>query len=372
MHTYKFNNLFLGTASKKYLKFALKEIKKVDPDFRKIDSFPDGVFSFGIKRDKEDFIKALLDIKPVYLRHVQPIDLLIPLVDVQRTPEAVVENISPFFEEIKPGEKISVQARRIPGNYDYTLFGIKQAVDRYISDNNIGIPTVKNPDKTISVFVTDSTKIDYTKSITYNLQKDFAPPSFWGGFILAGISSPCENLCEWSGGIVRFAKDDDQISRAEFKLLEAFELFNIEAKIGGKALDLGAAPGGWSKVLMEKGYYVTAVDRAVLDSTISRYKRIRFVQKDARHFRGEKDTFDIVTCDINGEPVQAAKAVIGTASSLKKGAILVMTVKLSGKNFEKTIEKSLKILKNYFSIERIRQLYHNRDEVTIFAKHNTM
>ncbi len=367
MHTYLYNNIFLGTTSKKYIKHAMDELKNAAPDIKRIDSYPEGIFSFAIKKDKDTFISHVIEGKPVYLRHIHPVDMLIPILDPGNTPDIVLEGILPLIAGIEPGKKVAVQARRIPGNYDWTLFSIKKAIDEYFTGKTGIIPTVKNPDLILSIFITDSSRIDYQKSLNYNLQQDFAPPSFWNGFILAGLSTPRQNLCEWSGGIVRFAKEDDQVSRAEFKLLEAFEIFRIETKPNGHALDLGASPGGWTRVLAEAGYRVTAVDRAPLEPAISGKNNVRYIQRDARHFRDDKDVYDIVTCDINGDPIQAARALVGSAPSVKKGSPLIMTVKLSGKSPDKIIDKTLKTLKEAFSVERLRQLYHNRDEITIYG-----
>lgn len=345
----------------------MDELKNAAPDIKKIDNYPEGIFSFAIKENKDAFISRIISEKPVYLRHIHPVDILIPILDPRSTPDTVLEGVIPLIGKIQSGKKVAVQARRIPGNYDWTLFSIKKAIDEYLTGNTGIIPAVKQPDLIISIFITDSSRIDYQKSINYNIQQDFAPPSFWNGFILAGISTPRENLCEWSGGIVRFAKEDDQVSRAEFKLLEAFEVFGIKIRPNSSALDLGASPGGWTRVLAEAGCRVTAVDRAPLDPSISGKNNVRYIQRDARHFRDEKDVYDIVTCDINGDPIQAARALTGTAPSIRKGSPLIMTVKLSGKSQDKIIEKTVKTLKEAFSIERIRQLYHNRDEITVYA-----
>lgn len=53
---------------------------------------------------------------------------------------------------------------------------------------------------------------------------------------------------------------------AEFKLLEALEVFGIVLPSHGVALDLAAAPGGWTRVLRRAGEYVTAIDPGELDA----------------------------------------------------------------------------------------------------------
>ena len=55
------------------------------------------------------------------------------------------------------------------------------------------------------------------------------------------------------------AKRQGWRSRAAFKLADLDERFKILKK-GGRVLDLGAAPGGWTQVAVERGARVVAVD----------------------------------------------------------------------------------------------------------------
>lgn len=48
-----------------------------------------------------------------------------------------------------------------------------------------------------------------------------------GNALYAGVSRPEENLSGWNGGAIRFRKEDGQISRAKFKLMEAEKEFAI-------------------------------------------------------------------------------------------------------------------------------------------------
>ena len=60
----------------------------------------------------------------------------------------------------------------------------------------------------------------------------------------------------------RFAREEGQVSRAEFKLLEAIELFGVAVREHGVALDLGASPGGWTRVLRRLGPRFVVLARA--------------------------------------------------------------------------------------------------------------
>ena len=58
-------------------------------------------------------------------------------------------------------------------------------------------------------------------------------------------------------------------SRAYFKLEEALDLAGVGDLHGSHALDLGAAPGGWTEVLLDRGASVVAVDPGALDESVA-------------------------------------------------------------------------------------------------------
>ncbi len=367
MNIYAFNNLFLGTSQKKYVKNAIKELRKIDDGVKVIDRFPAGVFTFGSSYHREVLIFKLQENFPIFLRHIHPIDRVIFIPRQTPISQVVKEGIFSLSDKIKAGKKVAVQVRRIPGEYPYTLYSIKKAIDPVLKETYKVTPTVKSPDQIISIFISDSTGIDINKCVAKYERDVHKDGELWSGVCFIGISTPKENLCEWAGGEVRFAREEEQKTSAEHKLLEAFVIFNIKPVKNGKALDLGASPGGWTRILHQKGYQVTAVDRAPLDKDIMRLKGVRFIQRDALRFRDDPNKYDIITNDINGDPIKSAKALVSLASSLRKGKPFIMTIKLTNKRVEKTIEKTISVLKKAYKIEKVRQMYHNRDEVTVYG-----
>jgi 23S rRNA (uridine2552-2'-O)-methyltransferase len=63
---------------------------------------------------------------------------------------------------------------------------------------------------------------------------------------------------------VAAAKQQGWRSRAAFKLLELDERFRL-IKRGARVVDLGAAPGGWSQVAVQRGARVVGVDLLAMD-----------------------------------------------------------------------------------------------------------
>ena len=98
-------------------------------------------------------------------------------------------------------------------------------------------------------------------------------PQTNGNWAFIGLSLASHNISDWAGGVRRFRREKEQISRAEFKMLEAFEAFTSTCPPAASLLDLGAAPGGWTRVLRQKGQYVTAVDPAELHPRLRRRPR---------------------------------------------------------------------------------------------------
>ncbi len=368
MQVFKFENVFLGTASRKYIKEAIKEIKKVDKKAKVIDRFPDGVFTFCVSIKREAFLTALTGGPPIFLRHIHPVDFVMFVKNDESPPEKVESLVEKLEGRFKPGNGVAVQARRIPGEYDYTLFSFKKKIDRVLKGNFNANPTVKNPQQTISIFAADSTSLEPGKDTVCSNGEKSPSLESWSSVVFLGVSTPKENLCEWAGGIVRFAREKTQVSRAEFKLLEALEVFPVGIKKGWNALDLGSSPGGWARILVQKGCRVTAVDQAPLDPSVSHLPGVRFVKKNAFYYRGDPDTYDLLTNDVNRDPIHSARAAVNVSSSLKNGASLIMTLKLPGNNPRKMIEKTLETLYKAYEIECVRQLFHNRDEVTIFGR----
>ncbi|MCE1246926.1 MAG: hypothetical protein LWY06_09795 [Firmicutes bacterium] len=367
MDFYLFENLYLGTASKKYVKHAVNELKNIDKNLKVVDYFPDGIFSFETSATRQDFLDRLKSAPPVFLRHINPIDGMVYFDDALNSAKTVVECLPIIVSHPLGGRNVAVQARRAPGDYEESLYTYKSLIDPFLTKELGAKPVVKKPDMIISLYIADSTKIKPESGIPGNGNTAKMQEQAWNGVALVGVSTPSHNICEWSGGAVRFAKGDDQASRAEFKLLEAMTLFGIECREGQKALDLGSSPGGWTKVLAEKGFYVTSVDKAPLNPDVMKMKGVNFVKKDAQFFRCDKDVYDLLTCDINRDPIQTARTLVNMAPCLKKGSPLILTIKFPGDDPIKTIEKTRSTIESSYEVKIIRQLFHNRDEVTLYA-----
>ncbi len=80
--------------------------------------------------------------------------------------------------------------------------------------------------------------------------------------------------------------DDDVAPASSYrKLVEAFACLDAAPRAGDVCVDLGACPGGWTRVLLQHGAQVTAVDRAPLAPHLMTDPLVTFLSVDAFAWR---------------------------------------------------------------------------------------
>lgn len=351
------NTPFLMTSSAAYQRQAIAELRAVDSKAGALAPLAPEVLRFTPTLDRDAFLKAFAAHAPIFIRHLHPADQVTP-------PDlaAITAAIGPLLASVRPGERIAVQGRRLGretgGDYEdaatpatspgtasqgaLTRVALKEALDALIERAG-GHPVIQAPDRILSV--------------TWDLDHAYI-----------GLSTPAENLSDWTGGEVRFRREEGQVSRARFKLLEAFARFDVRLVNDGHALDLGAAPGGWTSLLLERGMHVTAVDTGELAPTVRQHPLLTFRQENVEQVSFPADTFELVTCDMSWNPLHTARLVARLAPAVKSGGEGVLTVKLMLENPTRTIRQVTEILAESFEVLRIKQLYHNRDEVTLHLR----
>lgn len=187
--------------------------------------------------------------------------------------------------------------------------------------------------------------------------------------IILGSNRADNALSDWPGGRIRLSKPKGQISRSEFKLEELMRGYGIRFPQGGRALDLGAAPGGWTRILREQGLQVTAVDPGDLDPRIARAPGVTHVRKTTATFlRENRQRFDLVVNDMRMAPALSVDLVLGCWAHLNPNGMMVMTLKLSPHHAVETVRQSVQRLRQRYDIELVRQLQHNRNEVTVVGR----
>jgi len=181
----------------------------------------------------------------------------------------------------------------------------------------------------------------------------------------------------WPLGIARLKMPREAPSRSTLKLAEALHVFvgdNEERILRSemKAVDLGAAPGGWTWQLINRGLHVTAVDNGTLKGDLVDNALVKHLREDGFRFRPKRPV-DWMVCDMVEQPARIAQLVaLWFSEGWTERCIfnLKLPMKKRLEEVEKcsaVIEKALKMTGRDYEI-RIKQLYHDREEVTGFCR----
>ncbi|WP_018951393.1 23S rRNA (cytidine(2498)-2'-O)-methyltransferase RlmM [Thioalkalivibrio sp. AKL12] len=202
---------------------------------------------------------------------------------------------------------------------------------------------------------------------------------FWhsGDCVQLGLSRPGERS-EWPGGILHLRSPREAPSRSTLKLEEAWHTFiprgawDTRLAQGMQAVDLGAAPGGWTWQLVRRGMYVHAVDNGPMDAPLMATTQVEHHREDAFSWVPPKSVTWLV-CDIVDKPSRVAARM---ADWLEAGWCreAIFNLKLPMKQRWKTVYDCLDHIEERLLDARIthrmraRQLYHDREEITVHVE----
>jgi len=184
--------------------------------------------------------------------------------------------------------------------------------------------------------------------------------------VLVGLNNAADSISDWPGGRVRLARPREQISRAEFKLEEALQAFPVRLPATGTALDLGAAPGGWTRILRAHGLRVVAVDPGELDPRLGNDRGIRHEPTTAGEFlRRRSQGYDLVVNDMRMDARRSCEVTLAAGDHLASGGYAIATLKVGTRRVWATIDECLRLLRTGYTVIGARQLHHNRHEITV-------
>jgi 23S rRNA (cytidine2498-2'-O)-methyltransferase len=186
---------------------------------------------------------------------------------------------------------------------------------------------------------------------------------------IVGVNRVADSLSSWPGGEIRLSRSPEQVSRAEFKLEELFKTFDFPADLGEYALDFGAAPGGWTRILAARGFHTTAVDPGDLDPRVLQLPNVYHARTTAGNFlRNNREGFDLLVNDMKMSPARSSRLMIDSLPRLEPHGFAIATLKTGDRGVLPQIEESFAILGEGYDIEFARQLRHNRNEVTVVLR----
>jgi 23S rRNA (cytidine2498-2'-O)-methyltransferase len=193
--------------------------------------------------------------------------------------------------------------------------------------------------------------------------------------VLIGTSDP-HNSADAIMGIVRQSMPAEAPSRSTMKLAEAIEVFMDRSeqtrilKSGMQAVDLGAAPGGWTWQLVKRGIRVTAVDNGPMKGALINHPLVQHLKQDGFKYAPRK-AVDWLVCDMVEKPSKVA-ALIGAWFVAGWCKHAIFNLKLPMKQRVAALDSALGGIRKQLDEEGInyrmivKQLYHDREEVTVF------
>jgi 23S rRNA (cytidine2498-2'-O)-methyltransferase len=199
-----------------------------------------------------------------------------------------------------------------------------------------------------------------------------------GGRVL--VAAGDAGSAPWPQGIPRLRLARQAPSRSALKLEEALNVLlepqerQAWLKPGMRAVDLGAAPGGWSWVLARQGLHVIAVDNGPMADEAMATGLIEHRREDGFRYRPPQNA-DWLVCDMVERPRRVARLM---ADWLREGLArrALFNLKLPMKQRWPETRLCLDLIRAHAGPAldlRARQLYHDREEVTVLAlPHHTL
>ena len=182
----------------------------------------------------------------------------------------------------------------------------------------------------------------------------------------AGLVRSEDALSLAPGGRARMRVGGERPSRAARKVEEALAWLGMAPGAGETCVDLGAAPGGWSWALLDRRAKVIAVDPAELRPDIARHRSMVHHKENAFQFVPEEPV-DWLFCDMAWRPLEVAQ-LLAKWGRRRWTRLVVANLKLPMKTKAATVHDLVQVLAGGgWQQIRTRQLYHDRDEITLTA-----
>ena len=182
----------------------------------------------------------------------------------------------------------------------------------------------------------------------------------------------------WQGGIPRLRFPSSAPSRSTLKLEEALvTLLDADERDawlrpGMSAVDLGAAPGGWTWQLVRRSMKVTAVDNGPMDASLMDSGYGTHLREDGFRYR-PPSAVDWLVCDMVEQPRRvAARMAEWLAGGWCRYAVFNLKLPMK-KRYDEVQLCRARVAEDMSNAGqrmdwRARQLYHDREEITVFVR----
>ncbi|MDR1141641.1 MAG: SAM-dependent methyltransferase [Planctomycetaceae bacterium] len=195
------------------------------------------------------------------------------------------------------------------------------------------------------------------------------------GCYFIGIHSVAQGLpiqFYYSGGILPITIPDDAVSRAWLKFEEGLRWSGFPIGKGDNCLDIGAAPGGGSQVLLSRGATVLGVDPAEIDPIVLNHRNFTHIRsRISQTKRSLYRNIRWIITDINVAPNYTLDVLeeLATRKDIPLCGML-FTLKLFQWSLAEHLPTYIDRLQHWgFDDVRVKQLTFNRQELMVAAQH---
>jgi 23S rRNA (cytidine2498-2'-O)-methyltransferase len=207
-------------------------------------------------------------------------------------------------------------------------------------------PSVQ-PSALVQILLMDAESLWISTSPVLSL----APAQTWPSRLPAGLAD---------------VADDDLAPASSFrKLVEAIACLGVDPQPIETAVDLGACPGGWTRVLRTYGAQVTAVDRSPLAPGLMADPQVRFVQGDAFAWR-PPEPVDWLVSDIIAFPERVAELLQAWCKP-RLCKRFVVQMKFRGAPDFQALDAAQATARGHGYTVRARHFFNDKNEVTILG-----
>ena len=190
--------------------------------------------------------------------------------------------------------------------------------------------------------------------------------------------SPTECSSPHKGGILRLKAPKNAPSRSTLKLDEAIQVLISRKqqrdafRLGNTGVDLGAAPGGWTYQLVERGLQVSAIDNGPMDKKLMATEHVEHFKENAFTWLPEKPV-NVLVCDMVEKPSLVANLMAQWLEG-RHTQHAVFNLKLPMKKRFQEVADCIGLICDRLEDAGLdyywqaKHLYHDREEVTVYFR----
>ena len=331
---------FVVTTSSGFEGNGRREILKLLPSSKVRKLFFKGNLYMECSLPEEEAVEALREADTTYLGRVFPVDAEVKISAARASIEALYEAVS--IGDLGEGDTFRVSCTR-RGSHEFRSRNVEVTVGMRLEEETDAVVDLKSPSKTVVV----------------QIFQDLA---------YVGVTPSVNLLVKEIKRFRKYAKGERPFTRAEFKIREALKAFDLEVTNDFRVLDVGAAPGGWTKVLAGMARGVVAVDPADLHPSVEEMSNVTHLRCRAEDLPEDIGMFDLITNDMNISPTESAEIMNALAELLRGGGAAIMTVKFVTRERRRHTREAIGILEEAYTDFKVKRLPHNRNETTVYMR----